>query len=65
MSKPPMTGREMYQRGYAKATLDLKRKPLSEDIIWHHLPENPMECAPFIRGVRFAEKMHGITGVVE
>ena len=58
--EPPMTGREMYQRGYAAAERDLKRKPLSEDAIWDNLPENTMECAAFIRGVLFAEKMHGI-----
>jgi hypothetical protein len=27
---PPMTGREMYQRGYAQAERDLKREPLSD-----------------------------------
>jgi hypothetical protein len=58
--QPPMTGREMYQRGYAAAERDLNRKPLSEDAIWDNLPENPMECAAFIRGVLFAEKTHGI-----
>lgn len=41
----------------------LKREPLSEDEIWDNLPENPMECAGFIAGVKFAEKAHGI-GVV-
>jgi hypothetical protein len=28
--EPPMTGREMYQRGYAAAERDLKREPLSD-----------------------------------
>jgi hypothetical protein len=60
--EPAQTAREMYQRGYAKAKDDLKREPLSEDAIWDNLPENPFECAPFIAGVRFAEKMHGIGG---
>jgi hypothetical protein len=58
--QPPQTAREMYQRGYAAAERDLNRKPLSEDAIWDNLPENPMECAAFIRGVLFAEKTHGI-----
>jgi hypothetical protein len=58
--EPPMTSREMYQRGYAAAERDLNREPLSDEAIWDNLPENPFECAPFIRGVRFAEKMHGI-----
>jgi hypothetical protein len=62
--QPPQTAREMYQRGYAAAERDLNRKPLSEDAIWDNLPENPMECAAFIRGVLFAEKTHGI-GAVE
>jgi len=30
---PPMTQREMYQRGYAAAERDLKREPLSHDLI--------------------------------
>jgi hypothetical protein len=61
--QPPQTAREMYQRGYAAAERDLNRKPLSEDAIWDNLPENPMECAAFIRGVLFAEKTHGIGAV--
>ena len=38
------------------------REPLSEDVIWDNMPENPMECSAlaFIRGVKFAEKAHGI-----
>jgi hypothetical protein len=39
-----------------------KREPLSEDAILDALPENPMGCAAFIRGVKFAEKAHGIGG---
>ena len=41
-----------------------KREPLSEDVIWDNMPENPMECSAlaFIRGVKFAEKAHGIGG---
>ena len=29
--EPPITSREMYQRGYAKAEKDLKREPLSDE----------------------------------
>ena len=29
-------------------------------VVWDALPENPMGCAAFIRGVKFAEKAHGI-----
>jgi len=36
--EPPMTGREMYQRGYAAAERELKRGPLSID--WAEAPEN-------------------------
>jgi len=31
--QPPMTQREMYQRGYAQAERDLNREPLSHDLI--------------------------------
>jgi hypothetical protein len=53
---------EAYQRGYARAELDLKRESLSDKDIgkgfllatgWHRY-----EC--FIAGVKWAEKMHGI-----
>ena len=39
-----------------------KQMALSEDVIWDNMPENPMECSAlaFIRGVKFAEKAHGI-----
>ena len=36
--EPPITSREMYQRGYAAAERDLNRKPLSID--WAEAPEN-------------------------
>jgi hypothetical protein len=36
--EPPITSREMYQRGYAAAERDLKREPLSID--WAEAPEN-------------------------
>ena len=51
-----------YKKGYARAEVDLKREPLNEDVIWDNMPENPMECSAlaFIRGVKFAEKAHGI-----
>lgn len=39
-----------------------KREPLSEGVIWDNLPETPLACSGFIRGVKFAEKLHGITG---
>ena len=47
---------------YRQGVEDAKREPLSEDVIWDNMPENPMECSAlaFIRGVKFAEKAHGI-----
>jgi hypothetical protein len=58
----PRQGLAEYKKGYAQAELDLKREPLSEDVIWDALPENPLECAAFIRGVIWAEQQHDITG---
>ena len=55
-----MTGREMYQRGYAAAERDLKREPLSdEEINAINLPEKQCTLREF---VRFIEKAHGIGG---
>ena len=61
--EPPMTGREMYQRGYAAAERDLKREPLSDDKVI--VPEwmiSQDERQSFVIGIRFAEKIHGIGG---
>jgi|LakMenE01Jun11ns_1017448.scaffolds.fasta_scaffold9686944_3 hypothetical protein len=56
--EPPMTGREMYQRGYAKAKDDLKREPLSdEEINAIDLPEKQCTLREL---VRIIEKAHGI-----
>ena len=58
--EPPMTGREMYQRGYAAAERDLKREPLSdEEINAINLPEKQCTLREL---VRLIEKMHGIGG---
>jgi hypothetical protein len=64
--EPSITSREMYQRGYAAAERDLKREPLSDDEVI--VPEWMIaqdERQSFVIGIRFAEKTHGITGVVE
>jgi hypothetical protein len=64
--EPPQTSREMYQRGYAAAERDLKREPLSfDEVIVPEWMTSQDERQSFVMGVRFAEKMHGITGVVE
>jgi hypothetical protein len=50
----------MYKRGYARAEVDLKREPLSDETIaklWaNKSPANEFEC------VRLVEKAHGIGG---
>ena len=61
--QPPITQCEMYQRGYAKAELDLKREPLSDEAIWQALSSEQIpdyKAMTFIKGVRFAEREHGI-----
>jgi hypothetical protein len=57
--EPPMTGREMYQRGYAKAKGDLKREPLSDDWIKDnmHLIHRDVSFTDLVRSI---EKAHGI-----
>jgi hypothetical protein len=56
--EPPITAREMYQRGYAAAERDLKREPLSdEEINAINLPEKQCTLREL---VRLIEKMHGI-----
>jgi hypothetical protein len=56
--EPSMTGREMYQRGYAKAERDLKREPLSDaELIGRY---ETIRISSFYVGFRDAEKMHGI-----
>jgi hypothetical protein len=56
-----------YKKGYARAELDLKREPLSDDAIINHLYsfdcEIPSEYRQgFEYGVEYAEQKHGITG---
>ena len=57
--EPPMTGREMYQRGYAKAKDDLKREPLSDEWIKDnvHLIHRDVSFTDLVRSI---EKAHGI-----
>jgi len=62
--------RKILKQAIGRALMSIKQlkiksryhEPLSDDAIWDALPENPMGCAAFIRGVKFAEKMHGIGG---
>jgi hypothetical protein len=61
--EPPMTGREMYQRGYAAAKRELK--PLSEATIAELWGEEHSGKTDMVKNFAKAiEKMHGI-GVVE
>jgi hypothetical protein len=58
--EPPITSREMYQRGYAAAERDLKpeQQPLSDEAICEVLLKK--EWFGFVELVRIIEKMHGI-----
>jgi|GEM_PF-2309798 len=59
--EPPQTAREMYQRGYAAAERDLKRKPLSaEEIKQTTQGMSEFGADMFKAGVVTAEKAHGI-----
>ena len=60
LDKPSATAHQI--NIYPLYTAPPKREPLNEDVIWDNMPENPMECSAlaFIRGVKFAEKAHGI-----
>jgi len=59
--EPPMTQREMYQRGYAAAERNLKREPLSDDEIMQTTQGmSEFGAEMFKAGVRAAEKAHGI-----
>jgi hypothetical protein len=59
--EPPMTQREMYQRGYAAAERDLKREPLSDDEIMQTTQGmSEFAAAMFKAGVRAAERAYGI-----
>ena len=55
---------EAYQRGYARAEIDLKREPLSEDKLDALAEANITDegIAGYYLGFRDAEKMHGIEG---
>jgi len=60
--EPPQTAREMYQRGYAAAERDLKRKPLS-DTKCPYPEETSCEYRDgFTDGILYAEKHHKIGG---
>jgi hypothetical protein len=63
--EPSMTGREMYQRGYAKAERDLKRKPLSDATIAELWGEEHSGKTGMVKNfARAIEKSHNI-GIVE
>jgi hypothetical protein len=60
--EPSMTGREMYQRGYAAAERELiaRYKPVSDaELIARY---ETIKVSLFYAGFRDAEKAHGITG---
>ena len=55
------SNRVFYQEGYAKAELDLKREPLTDENVCEILLKK--EWKGFVQLVRIIEKEHGITGV--
>ena len=59
----PRQGLEEYKRGYARAELDLKREPLSDDEMRAIWKEGIRGEIPFVEIGRAIEKAHGITGV--
>jgi len=62
--EPPMTQREAYQRGYAQAEMDLKRKHLTDIEIskGFKADDEATHLYSYWAGVEFAEKHHGIGG---
>lgn len=60
--EPSASAREMYQRGYAKAELDLKREPMtgSEISEGFRVDKEAINTESYWAGVEFAEKAHGI-----
>jgi hypothetical protein len=62
----PRQGLKVYKKGYYQAELDLKREPLSFGCIQNGLSSEEVpdyKSMTFIKGIRFAEKQHGIRGV--
>ena len=62
----PRQGLKEYKKGYARAEVDLKREPLSEEESYHEAKrlyeaEDGLWYEDgFVDGLKFAEKMHGI-----
>jgi hypothetical protein len=56
----PRQGLEEYKKGYAKAELDLKREPLTDENVCEILLKK--EWKGFVQLVRIIEKEHGIGG---
>jgi hypothetical protein len=54
----PRQGLEEYKKGYAKAELDLKREPLTDENVCEILLKK--EWKGFVQLVRIIEKEHGI-----
>jgi len=57
--------KEWHQIGYEKAKQELKREPLSVGCIQNGLSSEEVpdyKSMTFIKGIRFAEKQHGIGG---
>ena len=69
--EPPITAREMYQRGYAAAERDLKREPLSEgelNSLYYQATNQTLREQDTRLALGFArliEEAHGITGEIK
>jgi hypothetical protein len=51
-----------YKLGYAQAEKASKREPLNNETIEDERVKSPWHLRTFKAGIKFAEKMHGITG---
>jgi hypothetical protein len=59
----PRQGLEEYKKGYAQAELDLKREPLSDlDVFTLYEEAEYIGFLAYRKGIKDAEKAHGITG---
>ena len=62
-SLTPRQGLEEYKKGYARAEIDLKREPLSDEDVFRLYEESEyLGFLAYRKGIKDAEKAHGITG---
>ena len=62
-SLTPRQGLEEYKKGYARAEIDLKREPLSDEDVFRLYEESEyLGFLAYRKGIKDAEKAHGIGG---